>query len=168
MATKCVGRGNEWPLWMLQLVLEMLVNGTPPSAISANIASQASLTTPGVTIDNLPGDSYIRRCRTILRVIGETLAAYRLGKQQDWAQLFTDGTSRRQIALQNLVIGVVEDDVLRPLVLSSAIILKGESSEEQSDAIVSMVQRGAKILERWAETIHAIYPSYKHDIPSSN
>jgi len=65
--------------------------------------------------------------------------------------LFSDGTSRRQIVLKNLVIGVIEDDVLRTLVLSSAIILKGESSEEQSEAIVSMVQRGAKRLERWAE-----------------
>ena len=168
METIGAGRGNEWPLWMLQLVLEMLVNGTPPYAVSSNIASQVALTTPGVIIHSLPGDSYIRRCRTILRIIGETLTAYRLGKHQDWAQLFSDGTSRRQIALQNLVIGVIEDDVLRTLVLLSAIILKGESSEEQSEAIVSMVQRGAKRLERWSEKMKAIYPTYKHDIPPPN
>ena len=78
MVIQGVGRGNEWHLWMLQLVLEMLVNGTPSSAISTDITSQAALTTPGVIIDNLPGDSYIRRCCTILRVIGETLAAYRI------------------------------------------------------------------------------------------
>ena len=33
------GKANEWPLWILQLVLEMLVNRTPPSVITKNIAS---------------------------------------------------------------------------------------------------------------------------------
>ena len=94
METNGQEKGKEWPLWILQLVLEQLVNGTPPSAISSNIASHASLATPGAIIHDLPGDSYIRQCRTILKIIGETLAAYRLGKQTDWAQLFSDGTSR--------------------------------------------------------------------------
>ena len=94
------GGAHVWPIWMLQLVLEMLVNGTPPSAIPLNIKSQAALTTPGVIIEDFPGLGYVRNCRTILRVIGETLTAYRLGKQAEWQQLFTDGTSRRQIDLQ--------------------------------------------------------------------
>ena len=82
LANISIRKGNEWPLWMLQLVLEMLINGTPPSVISSNIASQAALTTPGAVICDLPGDSYIRRCRTILRIIGETLAAYRFRKTE--------------------------------------------------------------------------------------
>ena len=39
------GKSNEWPLWILQLVLEMLVNGTPLSVTTKNIASQAALST---------------------------------------------------------------------------------------------------------------------------
>ena len=70
------GKSNEWLLWILQLVLEMLVNGTPPSAIPKNIASQAALSTPEVIVHDLPGEGYIRRCRTILRIVGETLTSY--------------------------------------------------------------------------------------------
>ena len=83
-------------------------------------------------------------------------------------QLFSDGTSRRQIVLQNVVIGVIEDNVLRPLVLSSTIILKGEPSKEQYDASVSMSKRHAKGLERWADKMRTVYPTYKHDIPPPN
>ena len=80
----------------------------------------------------------------------------------------SDGTSRRQIPLQNLVISVSEDDIIRPLIVSSTIILKGESSEEQAQAIVDMIKRGAKRLERWANKVELIYSDYKHDIPSPN
>ena len=30
--------GLAWPLWMLKLILEILVNGSPPASISLNIA----------------------------------------------------------------------------------------------------------------------------------
>ena len=103
---------------MLQLVLEILVNGTPPSAIALHVKSQSTLTTPGVIIDDLLGLGYIRSYRTALRVIGETLTSYRLGKQEKWQQLFTHGTSRRQITLQILIISIVEDNTFTPLVLS--------------------------------------------------
>ena len=73
---------------MLQLVLEILVNDTPPSAIALNIKLQSALTTPGVIIDGLPGIEYIRSCRTILRVIGETLRSYQLGKKQVAAVIY--------------------------------------------------------------------------------
>ena len=106
----------------------MLVNGTPPSAINANMQYHIAITSPNVKIDQLPCDRYIRDCRTILRILGETLTAYRLAKVDGWSQISTDGTSRRQVALQNLVVSIMEDNELKPLILSSAIILLGESS----------------------------------------
>ncbi len=48
----------------------------------------------------------------------------------------TDGTSRRQIALQNLVIGLLDGNVLKPLILSSSIISEDETSENQVKAIM--------------------------------
>ena len=85
---------------MLQLILESIANGTPPSSIPANILSHLSIMNPDIEIKQVPSISYVRRCRTILRLVGETLASYRLAKAEDWGQLFTDGTSRRQSAIQ--------------------------------------------------------------------
>ena len=144
----------------------MLVNGTPPSAIRPNIVSQATLTTPDIVIHNLPSARYIRKCRTVLRIIGETLTAYRLAKASMWQQLFTDVTSRRQVAIQNLIISIIEDDDLMPLILSSAIILEGESSEQQQSDILDMMTRGGHRLQGWSRSTSSMYSSYVHDIPN--
>ena len=159
------GGAHTWPLWMVQLILEQLVNGTPPSAISANIASQAALTMPDRPIHELPGINYIRNCRTVLRIIGETMTAYRLAKVPKWEQLFTDGTSRRQVALQNLIVGIMEDKELMPLILSSSMILEDETSEKQVAAVAAMIRCGGRRLQRWAEVIKQQFPDYVHDIP---
>ena len=62
-----------WPLWMVQLILEQLVDGTPPSAIAPNIASQAELILPGkicILVRDLPKVRFIRSCQTTLRIVG--------------------------------------------------------------------------------------------------
>ena len=68
------------------------------------------------------------------------MAALRLGNADNWHQLFTDGTTRRQIAFQNLVIALMEDGKLDPVIVSSCMILKDETSETQVKSIVDMVQ----------------------------
>ena len=146
----------------------MLVNGTPPSAITKNITPEAALSTPEFIVHDLPSKGYIRRCHTILRIVGETLTSYWLAKQEKWKQLFTDRTSRRQVALQNLIVSVVEDDSFKPLVLSSAIILEGESSEQQCAAVTETIQRGGIRLHRWAQKMEKMYPTIIHDIPPAS
>ena len=42
-------------------------------------------------------------------MIVQTLAAYQLARAKKWGQLHTDGTGRRQIALQDLVLSIEED-----------------------------------------------------------
>ena len=97
------GRGNKpWPLWMLHLILEMLIHGTPPAAIPNNILSQDRLTI-GRTGQEVPSVTFCRDMRVVLRILTETLAAYQLALQRQWHQLFTDGTSRRQIALETVM-----------------------------------------------------------------
>ena len=91
-----------------------------------------------------------------------------MAKAGNWQQLFTDETSRRQITIQNLIIAINEDNVFKNIVLSSSIILEGESSEEQLHAILEMLKRGAHRTMRWREVIEKMYPSYKHDIPDDN
>ena len=84
--------------------------------------------------------SFIREYRVTIQIIGETLTAYRLANAPKWEQVFTDGTSRRQISLQNLVIGLLDDNVLKPLILSSSIIPEDETSENQVNAIMLKVR----------------------------
>ena len=99
------GCGSKWPILVVQLVIEKLINSTPPSSIKCNIAFFVALTKPSHKIKVLPGLNCIRECRATIQIIGETLTVYRLTNAENWEQVFTDGTSRRQIALQIQLLG---------------------------------------------------------------
>ena len=100
---------TSWPHFIWELILEQLVNGTPPSSVNANIVSFLRCFSPTTVIKELPSIWTIRRGRTVLLVVVETLATYRLAKAKQWGQMFTDGSSRRQIALQDLALSIEED-----------------------------------------------------------
>ena len=166
-----VGGGSgraSWPLWMIQLILEKLVLGIPPASIPDDIILQDRITT-GRTGQEVPSVDFCRQMRIVLRILTETLAAYQLAKQEQWLQLFTDGTGRRQIALETVLIALEDaDGKLRPLILSSAVVLKGESSEETCAAVLEQIKSGGARLARWAEVHERDYPrgkDSKHDIP---
>ena len=105
----CRGCVRQWPLYIWELILEQLVNGTPPSSVADNIVAHVKQFSPTTVIKELHSIWTIRRARTVLLVIVQTLAAHRLAKADKWEQLFTDGTSRRQVSFQNLVLGIKED-----------------------------------------------------------
>ena len=135
------GGSGKWPVHILVLLIcELLVSGTPPSAVPANIQT-ASAAFTGAEASELPSVSFVRQCRTVLQNLNETLAAMRLGNADSWHQLFTDGTSKRQIAFQNLVIALMEEGKLDPVIVSSCMILEDESSETQVQSIVDMVRQ---------------------------
>ena len=120
------------------LICKMLVNGMPPTAVPVNLQStQAAFI--GVEAKELPSENFIRQCRTVLQMLNETLSTLRFGKAETWYQLFTDGTSRRQIAFQNMVIALMEDGSLDPVIVSSCIVLEDETSEMQVKSIVDTV-----------------------------
>ena len=64
---------------MLQLIFEIPVNGTPPSAIPGNIQTMYE-TLYGKKPDELPCVNFVRECRVIVEVIGGTITAIRLAK----------------------------------------------------------------------------------------
>ncbi len=103
------GASSSWPLFMWELMIEQIVNGTPPTSVNANIISSIKCFSPNTKIKEMPSIWTIRRARTVLLVIVQTLAAYRLARAKSWGQLHTDGTSRRQISYQDLVITMEED-----------------------------------------------------------
>jgi hypothetical protein len=100
---------TSWPHFVWELILEQLVNGTPPSSVNSNIISFLRCFSPTTVIKELPSIWTIRRGRTVLLVVVETLATYRLAKAKRWGQMFTDGSGRRQIALQDLALSIEED-----------------------------------------------------------
>jgi len=56
-----------------------------------------------------------------------------------WHQAFTDGTTRRQIAFQNLVIALLEDGNLDPVIVSSSMYVENETSERCVQSILETV-----------------------------
>ncbi len=90
------GRGgtSSWPLYIWELIIEQLVNGTPPTSVNSNIVAMVKLFSPTTKIKELPSIWTIERARTVLLVLVQTLATYRIAKADKWEQLFTDGTSR--------------------------------------------------------------------------
>ena len=111
----CKGnRGNlHWPLYVWELILEQIVNGTPPSCINNNIVTMIKIFSPTTQIHDLPSIWTICCARTVLLVIAQTLATYRIAKADKWEQLFTDGTSQRQVAFQNLIVSIEEDHLFK-------------------------------------------------------
>ena len=87
------GKGGSytWPIWMVQLILYQLVNYMPSEDISPNIASQSALDMPGVKVivQEIPSINFIQLCLTIIQIIDKTLASYRIGKVDQWGQLFS-------------------------------------------------------------------------------
>ena len=66
----------------------------------------------------MPCINFVRKCRVVVHNLNSTLASLWLGDTDEWHQIFTDGTSRRQIAFQNLMITVMVDSKLVPVIVS--------------------------------------------------
>ena len=134
------GGGKRWPVRVVLLICELLVGGTPPSAIPDNIQT-SSITFTGHGVADRPCINFVRQCRVVLQILNETLSAYKLGKAERYYQGFTDGTSKKQIAFQNLVVSVMGDDnKFVPIILSSCMILEDESSDTNLRNIIDQVR----------------------------
>jgi len=159
--------GGSWSWQLIEIILEMLSNGTSPSAIPANIMATARHLLPSMDGVKVPTVRYCQQLRRVLRAVAETLAAYQVGKMVRWRQLATDGTSRRQISLQNCVIaGQEEVDGPITRVNMRIFIPEGGTAEQECGAIIDQVlKRGGQRLEVWGEEMATRHPDAKHDIP---
>jgi len=133
------GGGRSWPVWVVQLICELLVNGTPPTAIPGNIDAMYE-TLYGEEAAERPSVNFCRNCRMVVQVIGETMTALKLAKSEKWNQIFTDATTRRQISFQALLVGVMDDDgMIDPVVVSSCIFMEDERSETEAQCVIDKV-----------------------------
>ena len=90
------GGGRRWPIWVVQLICELLVNETAPSALRSNIETMYE-TLYRTKPKQVQSVNFVRGCRVIVEIIGETIAAMKLASADTWKQLWTDATTRRQI-----------------------------------------------------------------------
>ena len=120
------GGSKSWPLHVIMLVCELLCDGVPPARVRATIQTTNAYFT-GDKATELPSISTIRECRTVVQTLNDLLAAYKLAGQEQWRQLFTDGTTRRQISFQCLVIGFLTALGFQSVIASSCICSKDGS-----------------------------------------
>jgi len=133
------GGHMEWTVELDKLVMELLANRCLLTSIQACILVMArSLSPEHDVVRELPCLKTIRNMRTVVLRVSKTLAALRIGKSPTWKQLHTDKTSRRQISLVNVVVGLLgSDGALRSICLSGSIIAKDSMAENQSHAIIA-------------------------------
>lgn len=76
----------------------------------------------------------------VVQTLNEMLAACKLGVVESWTQVFTDGTNRKQTALQNLAIAVKSgDDSIEHVIASLCIFAANKTFESIVDAIKDKV-----------------------------
>lgn len=141
---KRVGRGGcskVWPLWVTEAICDLLVHGTPPSAIPSNIATLYATFTCEEP-EELPSVNYVRQCRVLIQIIGETITAMKLAACPDWMQIFFDATTRRQIPFSAVIISLMGDEPgsFDPIIVSSCVIMRDETSERQVEGITDKVR----------------------------
>ena len=164
-------QSNLSPDLLTSLSLSSVVAGTPPSSIGSVIVAFVQNIAPvKIRLQQLPSLSFIRRCRTTLKIVCQMMAAYRLSKAKRWGTLHTDGTSRRQIAILNLIITALEDGnedttpKYEPILFSASILPEDETAEAQHNAITDFVEEMGQWLSKWKEAFERDNPGVPHDI----
>ena len=60
------GGSLKWPVHIVLLIFELHVNGTPPSAVPANIQTISAAMT-GQEVTELPCVNFVRQCRVVVQ-----------------------------------------------------------------------------------------------------
>ena len=130
-----------WYLKIVQLILEMLVAGTPPSSITAAIIAFVQNGAIDIVIKELPSIWFIRQCRTVLLITCQLLDEYCISKLEKWGTIQIDVTGHLKTAIINLIITISQanDPTFLPVLFSVSILPKDETAVGQHDAIVLFI-----------------------------
>ena len=142
--------GGRYPLWVAQACIELLLSGTPPSAVPTNIAIMYE-TLYQKEAEMIPSKQFVRQMRASIEVMGETITALLLApaSADKWKQIFFDATTRRQIPFQTVIIGLMNNGKIDPIVLSSHVFMADESSETTVDSIFDKVSGSCLVTDTW-------------------
>ena len=102
----------------------------------------------------------MRSCRSVLLHVTKTLASYQIGKANSYEQLFSDGTSRRQTSIQNVIIRFLLDGGFKTITLSTSIIAEDETSETLSKSIMQTFKESGALLDAWRDVTIQMYPAW--------
>jgi hypothetical protein len=97
-------------------------------------------------------------CAVLLHVT-KTLASYQIGKANSYEQFFSDGTSRRQTSIQNVVIRFLSDGGFKTITLSTSIIAEDETAESLSKSIMQTFKESGELLDAWRYVTVEMYPA---------
>jgi hypothetical protein len=130
-----------------EVCCELLVNELPPSAIPSSIGTLFT-TLYGEEPKKIPSLNYVCQCRVLVKIISETIMALKLAACPNWAEIFFDTTTCRQVPFSAVVISSVGDkpDTIDPIIFLSCIILEDETLETQVDGIATKVRAGGSCI----------------------
>jgi hypothetical protein len=164
-------RSKRWSLRIIQLILELLVAGTPPSSINASIVAFVKNLAPHVKvkINHRPSIWFIWRCRSVLLIVCQLLAAHRLATSPKWGAIHSDGTGRRQTRIVNLIISTFQEGnpSFVPIVFSASILPEDGTADGIHESIITFLEEKKVWLAKWKAVIERNFPQYKHNINPS-
>ena len=144
---------------MTDLVIELLTNRTPPNSISPIILSVCRHISPKYDlVRELPGDSFTHECRSVLAVHTKTLGAFQIAAAAEWIEHKSDETSRRGVTFGNSIVRIAGDHGYKNVALSSSIVAKDSTGEEQVLAIERTFAEGRELLLHWRNITTRMYP----------
>jgi hypothetical protein len=79
----------------------------------------------------IPSLNYVRQCWVLVQIISETITAMKLAICSNWAEIFFDATTRRQVPFSAVIISLMGDgpDTIDPMIVLSCVILEDETLE---------------------------------------
>jgi len=133
--------GASWQLWVTEVCCELLVNGSPPSAIPSSIGTLFDMLY-GEEPTSIPSLNYVRQCRVLVQIISKTITTMKLSVCTNWVEIFFDATVHRQVLFSAVVISLMGDtpESIDPVIVLSCVVLEDETLETQVDGIVSKVR----------------------------
>lgn len=110
-------------------------------------------------IQEVPSIRFVRSCRSVLLHVTKTLASYHIGKANSYEQFFSDGTSRRQTSIQNVIIRFLSDGGFKTITLSTSIIAEDETAQSLSKSIMQTFKESGELLDAWRDVTIEMYPA---------